>query len=115
MTLGLSLEEQTELGGLARRLTYLTVGAGGVLAIGSIAPVWVSLPVLVIWFLPLLCYAGLRWLLMCGFILLAQLAGFRALPRLLGFLACHLFEQCVLILTVSYLGGWLLHMATGAL
>jgi hypothetical protein len=65
--------------------------------------------------LPLLFYAALRWLFLFVVVFLALLAGFRALPRLLGFLACHVLEQCLLILTWSYLGAWLLYTADGTL
>jgi hypothetical protein len=114
-SLGFSFEERTVLDGLARRLVYLTVGAGGVLAVGSIAPAWVGLTVLAIWFLPLLLYVGLRWVLVCGAVALATLTTLRSSPKLLGLFACHLLEQCAVILTFSYLGAWLLYMATGAL
>jgi hypothetical protein len=106
--LGLTFEDATVLGGLARRLACAAAGAGVVLAAGSVAPAWVGLTVLAVWFLPLLCHAGLRQfavLLGCG---LVALAGVRALPQVLGPFAAQVFEECVLVLTVALLGGWLL-------
>jgi hypothetical protein len=107
--LGLTFDEETVLGGLARRLACMASGAGVVLAVGSVAPPWVGLAVLTVWFLPLLCYAGLRQFGILLGIGLVGLAGFRAVNwRVAGAFAIQVLEEFVLVLTAALLGGWLL-------
>jgi hypothetical protein len=97
------------LGGFARRLTYAAAGAGVVRLVGSLAPPWVGLAVLAVWFLPLLCHAGFRQLVVLLIVPVVGLAGFRALDRrVLGCAGLTLLEECILVLTVALLGGWLL-------
>jgi hypothetical protein len=59
--------------------------------------------------LPLLCHAGFRLLVVLLVVPVVGLAGFRALSwRVAGFVELTLLEECVLVLTVALLGGWLL-------
>jgi hypothetical protein len=107
--LGLSLEDGTLLGGLARRLIYAIAGVGVVVAIGLPAPPWVGLTILVFWFLPLLWHCALCHVVALLGLGLVGLAGIRALNwRLIGFMAATLLEMCVLVSTMALLGGWLL-------
>jgi hypothetical protein len=106
--LGLTFEEDTLLDGLARRLAFATVGAGVVMAVGSVAPAWVGLTVLTVWFLPLLYHAALGQCVVLLSVLLVGLAGFRALPPFIGLVVAQAFEEGVLVLTVASLVGWLL-------
>jgi hypothetical protein len=102
-------DEEPLLGGLAQRLAWVTAGAGVVVVVGTVAPPWLGLVVLTAWFLPLLWRAALRQLVVLLLLGMVGLAGFGALNgRVLGFVALTLLEECVLVLTVALLGGWLL-------
>jgi hypothetical protein len=103
------LEEESILGGLARRLAWTAGGAAVVLAVGLLGPAWLGLVVLAVWFLPLLLHAAFRQLLMMGAVALLAFAGFRrdSLPAV-GLIAVTLLEEVLLVVTVALLGGWLL-------
>lgn len=106
-------DDEMLLSGLAQRLAWTAAGAGVVLLAGSVAPAWIGLVVLAVWFLPLLCLAGFR---MFAAMLVAGMVGlvpFSALSwpvvgRVVGFVGVTMLEECVLVLTVALLGGWLL-------
>jgi hypothetical protein len=102
------MEEETLLDGLARRLGYAGVGVGVVLAVGSTSPAPVGLALLAVWFLPLFCHAGLRQFALILAVGIAVLAGPRSRPQLFGLFATQVIEECVLVLTVAFLGVWLL-------
>jgi hypothetical protein len=107
--LGFSLSDGTLLGGLARRLIYATAGVGVVVAIGLVAPPWVGLTVLILWFLPLLWHCALSHVVALLGLGLVGLAGFGAInSRLIGFIAATLLEMGVLVITMALLTGWLL-------
>ena len=102
-------DDEPLLDGLGRRLALTAAGAGVVLLLGSVTPPWFGLAVLGVWFLPLLCHAGVRLLAVVGTVALVGLAGFGALSwRVVGFVLVTLLEEAILVLTVALLGGWLL-------
>jgi hypothetical protein len=102
-------EEEPLLRGPAVRLAWMTAGTGVVLIVGSVAPPWFGLVVLAVWFVPLLCHAGLRQFLVLLTLALVGFAGFGALNwRVVGLIAITLLEECLLVVTVALLGGWLL-------
>jgi hypothetical protein len=102
-------EDETLLGGLARRLAWMAAGAGVVLVVGALAPAWVGLLVLAVWFLPLLLHAALRQLPVMGALALLVLAGFgRDSWEVVGFVAVTVLEEVLLVVTVALLGGSLL-------
>jgi O-antigen ligase len=104
----IAADEESLLSGLARRLGWVTGGAAVVSAVGAVAPGWVGLIVLGVWFLPLVCHAAVRQFAVLLAIGVVGLAGFGALSgRLIGFVAVTLAEECVLVLTVALLAGWL--------
>jgi hypothetical protein len=97
------------IGGLARRLAYVAAGAGVVRLLGSLAPPWVGLVVLAVWFLPLLVHVGFRQCAVLLIVPMVGIGGFGVVDwRVVGFVGVTLLEECVLVLTVALLGGWLL-------
>jgi hypothetical protein len=104
----LRADEGTLLGHLARCLGWMAAGAAVVLAVGTVAPGWVGLVVLGVWFLPLVCLAGVRQFVVLLAIGVVGLVGFRAISGwMIGFAAVTLIEECALVLTVALLAGWL--------
>src|SRR5262245_28579091 len=103
------LEDEPLLDGLWRRLALTAAGAGVVWLLGSVVPAWLGLVVLGLWFVPLLCHAGVRLFAVLGICALMGLAGLGAMSwRVAGFVAVTLLEELALVLTVALLGGWLL-------
>ena len=105
----LTVDEGTLLGDLARGLGWVTAGAAVVSVVGAVAPGWVGLVVLGAWFLPLVCRAALRQVVVLLAVGIVGLVGFRAINgRMIGLAAVTLLEECALVLTVVLLAGWLI-------
>src|SRR5262245_29523479 len=80
------LEDEPLLDGLSGRLAWTAAGAGVVLLLGFVAPAWLGLVVLGLWFVPLLCHAGVRLFAVMGICALMGLAGLGAMSwRVAGF------------------------------
>ncbi len=115
---GLNLDdEKTLLNGLARRLVFATAGVITVLVVVSVAPPWVGLAILVLWFIPLLWHIVLRFLaVLVGAAFVAFGIGMRRLNwqiaagagQVVVLFGLAMLEFTILILAFSYLGGWLL-------
>jgi hypothetical protein len=111
------------LGGLTRRLAYLTAGAAVGRVLGEMALPWVGLAVLAVWILPLLCHIAFRIMaVVAGAFFLSLARGLESVNWhrrirddvvLFGYYVGTMLELVVVILSFAWLGGWLLEAAVG--